>query len=415
MTPAPESDSMTPTRTSAPLQRAPSSRFRWGPPLWFSRGPTLRPFGVLALGLLLPAAGADAAAAQVGRGAAVAGDAVAAAHVEAVQEARALLDSVVAAGSIPGLSAAVGKGRDVLWSEGFGFADLTHGVLVTPLTKFRVGSVSKPITAAAMGLLMEAESLDLDAPVQRYVPSFPEKRWPVTTRQLAGHLGGVRHYRGNENLSAARYPTVLSGLAIFQDDSLIAEPGARYSYSSYGWNLISAVVEGASGEPFLPYMDRAVFRPLGMRHTVAGHTDSIIPHRTRFYVRAGDDGPVVNAPFVDNSYKWAGGGFLSTPEDLVAFAAAHIDGSGFLTDETLAVLFTSQRLSSGEETGYGIGWRTATNEHGETVVSHTGGSVGGTTVLTLNRDTGTIVAIVANLSNAPLGTTLAERVEGLFR
>lgn len=381
-------------------------------------GATLRSLRSLcrpALGLLLLAAGADAASAQSRRTAAVAEGAVTAARIEAVQAARVLLDSVRAAGSIPGLSVAVGRGPEVLWSEGFGLADLTHGTPVTPLTKFRVGSVSKPITAAAMGVLMEAGALDLDAPVQRYVPSFPEKRWPVTTRQLAGHLAGVRHYRGMENLSAVRYPTVLSGLAIFQDDSLIAEPGTRYAYSSYGWNLISAVVEGASGEPFLPYMDRTVFEPLGMRRTLAGHTDSIIPHRTRFYVLDEDDGRVINAPFVDNSYKWAGGGFLSTPEDLVAFAAAHIDGSGFLTDETLAALFTSQRLRSGEETGYGIGWRTAANEHGETVVSHTGGSVGGTTVLTLNRDTGLIVAIVANLSSARLGTGLAARVEELFR
>ena len=375
----------------------------------------VRPAAPLWLALLVLASAAANASAQLRQGAAVAQDRIAPDHVQAVAAARELLDSVTAAGLIPGLSAAVGRGGEALWSEGFGFADLTHGVPVTPLTKFRVGSVSKPITAAAMGVLIEAGKLDLDAPVQRYVPTFPEKRWPVTTRQLAGHLGGIRHYRGAENLSSERYPSVLSGLAIFQEDSLIAEPGTLYSYSSYGWNLISAVVEGAAGEPFLPYMDRVVFRPLGMRHTVAGHTDSIIPHRTRFYVRSGEDGRVVNAPYVDNSYKWAGGGFLSTPEDLLRFAAAHLDGAGFLTDETLALLFTSQRLRDGEETGYGIGWRTATNDHGEHVVSHTGGSVGGTTVLTLNRATGLIVAIVANLSNASLGTGLAGRVEGLFR
>ena len=370
----------------------------------------------LGLALLILACVADAVAAQGRRGAAVAEDRIAPAHLQGVAAARTLLDSVIADNLIPGMSVAVGKGTEVLWSEGLGLADLTHGVPVTPLTKFRVGSVSKPITAAAMGVLIEAGSLELDAPVQRYVPTFPQKRWTVTTRQLAGHLGGIRHYRGSENLSSGHYPTVLSGLAIFEDDSLIAEPGTLYSYSSYGWNLISAVVEGASGEPFLPYMDRTVFEPLGMRHTVAGHTDSIIPHRTRFYVRGrNDDGRVVNAPYVDNSYKWAGGGFLSTPEDLLVFAAAHLDGAGFLADETLDLLFTSQRLRDGEETGYGIGWRTATNEHGERVVSHTGGSVGGTTVLTLNRDTGLIVAIVANLSSARLGTGLAGRIEALFR
>ncbi|MDE2793189.1 MAG: serine hydrolase [Gemmatimonadota bacterium] len=334
-------------------------------------------------------------------------------HADAIEEARALLDSLMLAEAVPGLSVAIGRGTQLLWSEGLGFSDLTHNVMVTPLTKFRVGSVSKPITAAALGILVEAGALDLDAPVQDYVPSFPEKRWPVTTRQLAGHLGGIRHYRGMENFSRTRYPTVLSGLAIFADDSLINEPGTAFSYSSYAWNLISAVVEGASGEAFLEYMERVVFDPLGMDRTVADWNGPIIPDRTRFYM-ADSTGQVFNAPYVDNSYKWAGGGFLSTPEDMLVFANAHLE-PGFLQAGTLEVLFASQRLRDGTETGYGVGWRSAVNEHGERIVSHTGGSVGGRTVLTLNRDTGLIVAIVANLSSAPVGNALAGRVEEMFR
>ncbi len=333
-------------------------------------------------------------------------------HASAIDEARRILDSLLVAESIPGLSAAVGRESQVIWSQGFGLADLAHDVPVTPLTKFRVGSVSKPMTAAAAARLIEAGELDADAPIQTYVPSFPEKRWPVTTRQLAGHLAGVRHYRGAENFSAVRYPTVTAGLAIFRDDSLESEPGTEYSYSSYGWNLVSAVVEGASGTSFLVFMDSVVFRPLGMRQTTADHTDSIVPHRTRFYVR-GSDGRVLNAPYVDNSYKWAGGGFLSTPEDLLRFANAH-HRPGYLRAETLELLFASQRLQTGEETGYGIGWRTRQNARGERIVGHGGSSVGGRTIMTLNRDTGLIVAIVANLSSAPMTADLASRIEDLF-
>ncbi len=334
-------------------------------------------------------------------------------HSAAIDSARAVLDSVMAAGGIPGLSVAVGMGSEVLWSEGFGFSDLTHDVKVTPLTRFRIGSVSKPFTAAAVAHLVEDGALDLDAPVRSYVPSWPAKRWPITTRQVAGHIAGVRHYRGRENFSAVAYPTVLAGLEIFQDDSLLTEPGTSYAYSSYGWNLISAVVEGASGEPFLEYMDAVVFEPLGMSNTTADWVRPIIPHRTRFYVRDEDDG-VVNAPFVDNSYKWAGGGFLSTPEDMLLFANAHF-APGYLEAETLDMLFAPQTLRDGTSTGYGVGWGSATNEHGEAIVSHTGGSVGGTTVMTLNRDNGLIVAIVANLSGARLGRGLAAHIEALFR
>lgn len=338
---------------------------------------------------------------------------VAAGYDVAAESARMLIDSLMAAEAIPGLSVAVGRAAEVMWSEGFGYSDLTHSVRVTPETLFRVGSVSKPITAAALGVLLERGALDLDAPVQDYVPAFPAKRFPVTTRQLAGHLGGIRHYAGMENFSAVNYPDVMSGLVIFEDDPLINEPGTEFSYSSYAWNLISAVVEGASGEAFLDFMNREVFGALGMDETLADMNRPIVPHRTRFYVRD-DDGQVVNAPYVDNSYKWAGGGFISTPEDLLVFANGHLE-PGYLQAETLEVLFTSQATRDGSETGYGVGWRSSTNAHGERIVSHGGGSVGGRTMLTMNRDNGLIVAIVANLSSAPMTAELAGRIEELFR
>ena len=334
-------------------------------------------------------------------------------YFAAIESARAILDSVMVAENIPGLSVAVGNVSEVLWSEGFGFSDLTHSVKVTPLTRFRIGSVSKPYTAAALAHLVEDGAVDLDAPVRTYVPSFPTKRWPVTTRQVAGHIGGIRHYRGMENLSAVPYPSVFSGLEIFLDDTLMTEPGTTYAYSSYGWNLISGVIEGASGEPFLDYMDRVVFEALGMSNSTPDRVTPVIPHRTRFYVRNAD-GDVVNAPYVDNSYKWAGGGFLSTPEDILIFANAHL-APGYLEAETLELLFAPQTLRDGTETGYGLGWRSTTNDHGEAIVSHTGGSVGGRTVMTLNRDNGLSVAIVANLSSAPMSNTLAARIEALFR
>ena len=324
-------------------------------------------------------------------------------HAAAIERARIIMQAVSDRAETPGISAAVGVNGEVIWAEGFGLADLEHGVSVWPETKFRIGSVSKPYTAAAVGLLVQQGRLDLDAPVQQYVPSFPEKRWPVTTRQLAGHLAGVRHYDGDEFLSAKLYATVAEGLEIFQDDTLLFEPGTRYSYSSYAWNLISAVVEGASGQQFLPYMQEMVFDPLGMINTVADYNDSIIPHRARPYMTTPQG--VVNAPYVDNSYKWAGGGFLSTPTDMVRLGMGHI-GGGFLSDEMLEVLWTSQHRNDGEETGYGIGWSVGTDRDGRRLVSHGGGSIGGTTFLLLFPDDGVVVSIVGN-ARAPMTPGLA--------
>jgi len=329
---------------------------------------------------------------------------------EAVTQARDLLIDRMEEQSIPGLSVAVGMHGEVLWSEGFGWADLENRVPVWPETKFRVASISKALTAAAVGKLMEEGRLDLDAPVQEYLPSFPEKRWPVTTRLLGGHLAGMRHYRGLEFQSMEHYGDVVEALEIFSADTLLHEPGTAYEYSTYGWNLISAVVQSAAGEPYLDYMRRAVFEPAEMDETVAEHVDSLIYRRSRAYHRTEDD-RIMNAPYVDNSNKWAGGGFLSTAPDLARFGMAHLDGT-LLRRETLETLWTSQATTEGEETGYGIGWRVATWE-GRQVVYHTGGAVGGTTVLVIYPEEGLVVSLLANIQNAGQ-TGNAEQVAELF-
>lgn len=334
-------------------------------------------------------------------------------YADAIEQARRTVAEVMARNGIPGLSVAVLVDGEIVWSEGFGYADVEHRVPVTPLTRFRIGSISKPVTAFAIARLHDEGRLDLDAPVQRYVPSFPEKRWPITTRQLAGHTAGIRHYRGNEMLSARRYATVVEGLEIFAADSLLFEPGTAYHYSSYGWNLISAVIEGASGEEFLAYMRREVFEPLGLRSIVAEHTDSIIAYRARFYERDRETGRLLNAEYVDNSYKWAGGGFISNTEDLVRFGWVHLEG-GVLRPETIRMLFTSQRTRSGEETGYGIGWRVDTDAAGRHRYHHTGGSVGGRAVMVLYPAERVVVAALANLGSAPMSPQLAERLAEPF-
>ena len=112
----------------------------------------------------------------------------------------------------PGLSVAVGMNRRIVWSQGFGWADIEGRVSVRPASRFRVGSVAKPRTTALLALLYEEGKTDLDAHIQLYVPSFPEKKHPITTRQLAGHIAGIRHYNGNEFLSSDHYGTVLAGL-----------------------------------------------------------------------------------------------------------------------------------------------------------------------------------------------------------
>ncbi len=335
---------------------------------------------------------------------------VAAAQLPVVDSARERVREWVAKDNLAGASVAVGIDGQIVWAEGFGWSDLEQHVPVTPLTRFRVGSVSKPLTSVAAGLLYERGKLDLDAPVQKYVPSFPKKRWPISTRQVMAHIAGIRHYRGDEFLSSKHYDNVLDGLKIFEHDSLLFRPGTEYNYSTYGWNLVSAVVESAAGEPFLDFMRREVFAPFGLRHTVPEFMASIIPDRVRYYEHD-KEGRLVNAPYVDNSYKWAGGGFLSTPSDLVHFGFGMLDGK-VLKRKTIDLLWTPLTLESGKSTGYGLGWSVDTVD-GRRVIGHSGGSMGGTTQFLIFPDQRMVVAVTTNLSDASVGP-IAREVAKLF-
>lgn len=314
----------------------------------------------------------------------------------AITQARSMVNELMQYNQTPGMAVAVSVDGELIWSEGFGFQDVESEIPVDPrTTMFRIGSVSKTLTASAMGLLMEEGKLDVSKSIQSYLPDFPMKKYPITVKQVAGHIGGIRHYRGNEMMSDVHYPTVKEGLAIFQDDPLLFEPGTEYSYSSYGWNLISAVIERASGEDFLPYMQTQVFDPLKMTNTTADIAVKDIPNRTKFYVRS-DSGPI-DAPYVDNSYKWAGGGFIGSAEDLILFGNAHLS-AGFLTQESLEELQTAQKKSNGETTNYGMGWASRTDKNGRYRVGHSGGSVGGITQFVTYPKEKVVVVMVSNCS-----------------
>jgi CubicO group peptidase (beta-lactamase class C family) len=330
---------------------------------------------------------------------------------EAVERAREYVRHNLAS-RVPGLAVAVGVDGKLVWSESFGYADVAAKKPVTRETLFRIGSVSKPVTAAGLMQLVEQGKLNLDADIHKYVPDFPDKGYAITTRQLAGHLAGIRHYKGDEFLLNKTFPNVRAGLKIFEDDPLLQPPGERFVYSSYGWNLISAAMEGAAKTDFLSLMRQLVFERLHLTRTMPDYAQRDIAERTQFYQR-GDDGDFVPGPAVDNSYKWAGGGFLSTPEDLVSFGSAHLQ-PGFLQRESLAQLFTSQKTRDGKETGYGIGWSISRDAAGHVIYFHTGGSVGGTSVLLLHPESRTVLAITANLSGAPIRKDDREALAELF-
>ena len=330
-----------------------------------------------------------------------------------IKEAEDYLEQLRVESESIGWTATVSVDNEIVFSKGFGLANYEQQVPVYPeKTKFRIGSISKALTAAGLGILIEEGKIDLDAPVQKYVPDFPKKKYEITTRQVAGHLAGIRHYNGNEFLSSKYYPTVKDGLTIFMNDTLLFEPGTKYSYSSYGFNLLSAIMEGASGEEFLNFMQTRVFDPLGMTETTAERMDSLIVFRAGYYDM--DNGKVINAPFVDNSYKWAGGGFISTSEDLVKFGNAMLNNAIF-PEEVKQLLITPQTLSDGEKTGYGMGFASGIDEFGRNYYGHGGGSVGGCSNLIIYPEEKMVVAVITNDTRAKVGSEIYKIAEILLK
>jgi len=307
--------------------------------------------------------------------------------------------SFMSANSIPGLSAALVLDGKPCWSEGFGMADLENYSPATSSTLFRLGSISKPISATAVLELRERGELDLDAPVQKYCPAFPPKEWPVTTRELLGHLGGIRHYNpdGKGDVpedSARHFAGMQESLELVASDPLVAKPGTKFHYSTYGYTLVGCVLEGVASEKFIDFLRKNVFEPAGMEQTRDDDFFTVVAHRSRWYHK--DKGGVVrNAGVLDSSYKIPGGGMISSADDMANFEAAML-ADKLLKRATRDLMWTSQKTADGKETGYGLGWGIM-DKFGLHILAHTGGQQGTSTAFALVPARNAGVVVLCNL------------------
>lgn len=338
----------------------------------------------------------------------------------------ALVSDFVVAKGIPGLSIAIAKNNQLIWERAYGLADVENSVAATAATRYRTASIAKSMTAVAILSLAEDGKLDLDEDIRSYCPGYPAKKWVVTSRQLLGHLGGVRHYKSNaETRSTTHFFSLDAALETFKDDPLRHEPGSKFLYTTFGYNLLGNIAEGASGQSFLQLLEERVFEPAAMKATVADNQYTTIPNRTRGYMRPDlgtitrlgglgymKPGELYNAPLHDTSVKIPGGGLLSNAGDLVRFATSLNQGN-LLPQNALDEMWTAQTTTDGKSTGYGLGWRVRTKD-GEKTVSHTGGQAGTSTILMLHPSSGTAVAVMCNLQSVSL-TSITDEVLDLAR
>ena len=340
----------------------------------------------------------------------------------AVEPARQAVRAALIQQNLPGLSVAVGSGGEIVWAEGFGWADLEKRVPVAPGMRFRTGAVSIPLTSAAVGLLLQKERLHLDTEIQTYVPAFPDKQWPITLRQLMGHVAGVREDGGDEEpLFSQRCEQTGDALPRFADRPLQFEPLSRFDFSTLGWILVSAAVEKAAEEPFFTFMRSQIFKPLGMTDTTTDSVSEPVADRVTFYFpRFGADPRYGPDLMREGDYAcFAGAGaFLSTPSDQVRFGMAFNSGK-LVQPATVKLLQAPQRLASGEETGYGLGWDVeSVSLAGQpaTMVGHDGEFfMGGSSALLTFPDRGLVIAVTTNTSFADvhaIGVRIAEAFAG---
>ncbi len=294
---------------------------------------------------------------------------------------------------LPGVTVGFSQG-EVEWVKGYGYADLENRVPATARSSYRLASVTKPMTAVAILQLVEQGKVDLDAPVQTYVQYFPVKAFPVTVRQLLGHLGGIDAYRDSKvEQHFKEHKDTRQSIAVFEQFDLIAEPGTRFRYTSYGYNLLGAVIEGASGESYGGYMRRHVWGALGMDATVLDDPDAVIAHRVRGYRLAGNEWK--NSEFVDISSRFSAGGTRASVPDMLAFGKG-VHAGKILSAASVAAMVQPMATRAGRLTNYGMGWEVLPTG-GRYAIAHSGQQPETVTYLYSFPSRKLTIAVAANL------------------
>ncbi|MEW6125900.1 MAG: serine hydrolase domain-containing protein [Acidobacteriota bacterium] len=335
---------------------------------------------------------------------------------DTIKKLETIVESEKAKLGIPGLAIAIAVDNRIQYAGSFGLADIENQVPVKNTTAFRTASIAKTFTATAVMQLVEQGKIDLDAPIQKYCPAFPEKNQPITARLLLTHQSGIRHYKNRlESASTTHYSSITESLNAFKDEPLLFEPGAKYSYTTYGYSVLGCAIEGASGMKYEDYMNRFVFQPAGMQHTRVDNHFVIIADRARGYIKAQpstipllpDDiktqakaGMILNANLLDTSVKIAGGGQLSTAMDLAKFAIA-VNTDKLMKRATREQMWKAYRAKDEKPTGYGFGWSIAETGNLRLVLNN-GNQAGAKCELWLFPDKGVVIAVMTNLSDSNL-------------
>lgn len=365
--------------------------------------------------------------------------------------------SILLVKGIPGLVVCVAKQNKVVWNAAFGYCDVENQVMCSPDSRMRIASISKSIFAATVvAPLIDKGLLDIKSSIYKYIkeedfprPKFQDKEYDITIEQLLSHTSGIRGYadqkatlrpigspgslhiyqaeaqfKQEEFFERGTFRSNLEALKMFKDSPLVKEPG-NFLYTTYGYTLLSAVIEQFLAKtqdnkvPIEDYWMRELRNTWNLRNTTLDHDEPILPKRARYYMRSGENGSLINAPYANCSYKWAGGGLVSTTKDLAKFGIALIDSfksrnQAKLSRSTIDLLWKKIQNS------YGLGFKIIeldkTEYNDKFAVSHTGSAVGASSILVLFPESELVVTIICNLHEVDLtslGLYIAQQFERL--
>jgi CubicO group peptidase (beta-lactamase class C family) len=339
-----------------------------------------------------------------------------------------LLQDLIKSNKVPGLAITVLNKGETIFQKGYGYSDIEGKLTVNPQqTIFRIASVSKPIAATALGCMVQDGVVDLDESFYTYVPDFPKKTYDFTIRQLASHTAGIRGYRGKEYGLNMPF-SIKDSLEVFKNDPLLFVPGKDYSYNSFDWVMLSVAMQEVSGIPFEDYVQEKVLNPLGMTNTLVPKCN---PERNRRQSNTDVNGVYstqeklctttfytkVAASFrkaipVNNFYKLAAGGYLSTSEDVAKLGQAYLDKE-VLNDEVRNQFLTAQEVN-GKSTYYGLGWQVSEDAKGRKFFGHIGNGVGGYSNFFVYPEQQLVFSILINCTDPKVQEELAMVVDCFF-
>jgi len=334
------------------------------------------------------------------------------------QAFQAHLEATRAKDNIAGMTAGVARNGKIIWLGASGLMDVEQNVPANPGMIHRIASIAKPMTAVAVMQLQQYRRLNVQDPLRNHLPYWPElDEGEIRIQHLLNHTSGIKHYTGADNRPFENYPTLRDAVEFIMMRRHGPAPGDRYAYSTYGYTVLGAVIEAASGLAYGDYMRDYVWVPAAMRHTSLEVQGAPVENKSKLY-RHDRDGNIVDDDYTNLSVKYPGGGIQSTAGDLLRFAIA-FENETLLQRASRDEMLTITELRNprtDDRPQYGYGWNLHEHERLGRTLFHSGGQAGTVSFLLIARDRNVAVSVLSNTSRvgdiSALAWNLAERAAG---